>query len=259
MSPKPTLIFVPGAWHTADTWTKICKILENQHQYKCIPLTLPSTQSDPSATLLGDIETVRNAIVAETSQGRDVVVVMHSYGGIPGQSAIKGLTSPKWETDTAESKKTGHVIGLILMASGFVVPAKSFIDGMGGQPPPSFILNKESGFAELVVDPRELFYHDLPEEEGKEWVKKLTKHSMITLTEGGEHTYAGWMDVPSWYLATTEDHALPVEAQRMFVQMTKDAGGDVTLREIHSSHSPMLSRPEETVQVVLDAVASFVK
>ncbi|KIX97027.1 uncharacterized protein Z520_07141 [Fonsecaea multimorphosa CBS 102226] len=264
MSSKPSLVFVPGAWHRAETWGKIATILETQHQYKCRLVTLPSTLSDPAATLLDDIEAVRAAIVAETSQGHDVVVVMHSYGGIPGQSAIKGLTLPKGKPDapspptpSAESRRRGHVIGLIVIASGFVIPAKSFLDGMGGQPPPSWKLDYESGFAEIVADARELFYHDLPEEEGKEWVNKLTKQSLKTLTEGGEHTYPGWMDVPSWYLATKDDKALPVEAQRMFVQMAKDAGASVTLREVESSHSPMLSRPEETVQVVLDATASF--
>ena len=60
--------------------------------------------------------------------------------------------------------------------------------------------------------------------------------------EGGEHAYAGWIDVPVWYLSTMEDRALPVQAQRMFVQCAKDAGADVTVREVESSHSPMLSR-----------------
>src|ERR1022692_3632099 len=35
-------------------------------------------------------------------------------------------------------------------------------------------------------------------------------------------------DLPVWYLATTEDKALPFEAQKYFVQTAKDAGGDVT-------------------------------
>jgi pimeloyl-ACP methyl ester carboxylesterase len=77
--------------------------------------------------------------------------------------------------------------------------------------------------------------------------------------EGGEHSYSDWMDVPVWYLATTEDKALPVQAQRMFVQSAKDAGADVTLREVASSHSPMLSKPKETVDFILEAVAYFTR
>jgi pimeloyl-ACP methyl ester carboxylesterase len=261
MSTKPTLVFVPGAWHRAETWAKLTSILDKQHQYKCISVSLPSTKSDPTATLKDDIDATRDAIQAETTQGHDVVVVMHSYGGIPGQSAIKGLTRPKGTdatTSTSTATQSGHVIGLIIIASGFVVGGKSFLDHTGGVPPPTWKLNYDTGYAEYVADAREMFYHDLPEEEGKEWVGKLMNHSLKTLTEGGEHGYAGWMDVPVWYIATTEDKSLPIEAQRMFVQMAKDAGGDVTLREVESSHSPMLSRPEETAGIVFDAVKAFV-
>jgi len=103
-----------------------------------------------------------------------------------------------------------------------------------------------------------LFYHDLPKEEGEYWVTRLTKQSLKALMEGGEAVYSGWKDVPAWYLATTQDQALPVEAQRFFVQSAKEAGGDVTLREVESSHSPMLSKPQETVDFILEAVAAFV-
>lgn len=64
--------------------------------------------------------------------------------------------------------------------------------------------------------------------------------------------------MPVWFLSTTEDKALPVEAQRMMVQGARDAGADVSVREVESSHSPMLSRPEETVGFVLEAVKAFV-
>ncbi|KIW72960.1 hypothetical protein PV04_01117 [Phialophora macrospora] len=261
MASSPTLVFVPGAWHSAETWGKLAAVLEKQHHYRCIPVSLPSTKSDPSATLKDDIDATSEIIAAETTQGRDVVVVVHSYGSIPGQSAIKGFTRPK-NADTAttptSTSKSGHVIGLIIIASGFVIAGKSFLDGMGGQPPPVWKLNYETGFAEILADAREMFYHDLPEQEGKEWVKKLTPHSLKTLTEGGEHTYAGWMDVPVWYIATTEDKALAVEMQRLFVKMANDAGGNVTLREVQTSHSPMLSRPEETADLIVQAVKAFV-
>lgn len=50
---------------------------------------------------------------------------------------------------------------------------------------------------------------------------------------------------------------MPVQAQRIFVESAREAGGKITLREIESGHSPMLSRPEETVVFKVEAVASF--
>ncbi|KAE8440901.1 hypothetical protein EG329_006322 [Mollisiaceae sp. DMI_Dod_QoI] len=259
MSPKPTLVFVPGAWHSASTWDKVTSLLET-YEYKCISVPLPSTFSDPSATFYADMKAVRDAIEGETTQGRDVVVVVHSYGGLVGVSAIKGLTVTKEETSTSTKDQSGHVIGVIMMATGFAITGMSFLDGAGGKPPPIWKANEETGFAEFLVDPRPLFYHDLPEEEGKYWVSQLKNHSLKSLAEGGEHVYAGWKDVPVWFLATTEDKAFPppaAEIQRMFVQKAKDEGGDVTLREIASSHSPMLSMPKETVDFILEALKAF--
>ena len=140
---------------------------------------------------------------------------------------------------------------------GKKLTADALQDGLGGKPPPSWEVDQQSGFAVLLVYPRQLFYHDLPVEEGEYWVTRLTKQSSKALMEGGEAVYSGWKDVPVWYLATSQDQALPVEAQRFFVQSAKEAGGDITLREVESSHSPMLSKPKETADFLLEAVKAF--
>jgi pimeloyl-ACP methyl ester carboxylesterase len=260
MSQKPTLVFVPGAWHSANVWNKVTSILEAQG-YKCISVTLPTTISDPTKSFKDDFQAVRDAIVSETSQKHDVVVVMHSYGGAVGVSAIKGLTAPKQEaaTPTLDHESSGHVIGIAMMATGFGPSGTTFLEALGGVPPPAWKLNYETGFADLVVDAREGLYHDLPEEEGDLWVSRLLKQSLKALTEGSEYTYAGWMDVPAWYLGTTDDKALPFQAQQYFLQVAKDAGADVTAREIDSSHSPMLSKPKETADFIMEAAAAFAK
>ncbi|KAK4460756.1 hypothetical protein QBC42DRAFT_271718 [Cladorrhinum samala] len=131
------------------------------------------------------------------------------------------------------------------------------MDPFFGHPPPSWRVNKATGFAELVVPPRELFYHDLPEDEAEYWVSQLTSQSLKALFEGGEHAYAGWMDVPVWYIGTIEDRGLPVLAQRMSVGMAREMGGNVVHREMQTSHSPFLSKPEEIVGIILEAVEAF--
>jgi len=259
MTAKPTLIFVPGAWHTAQTWSKVTTLLEAKH-YTCICVTLPSTLSEPNTTFFDDIKAVRDPIIAETTAGRNVVVIVHSYGGAVGCSAVKGLTLPK--QDTSDKTSNGHVIGIASMASGFGPSGVCFIDNFGGTPPPTWTFDPENAFAILVTPPRELFYHDLPASEAEYWISKLTKQAARPLMnkEGGEHAYAGWMDVPVWYLATTEDRAFgpsAAEVQKYIVQVAKDAGADVTVREVESSHSPMLSKPEETAKFIEEAVAAF--
>ncbi|KXX75824.1 DNA replication ATP-dependent helicase/nuclease DNA2 [Madurella mycetomatis] len=160
-------------------------------------------------------------------------------------------------TDQSQTPTAGHVIGLILIASGFTLTGLSFMDPLFGRPPPSWRINSATGYADLVISPRELFYHDLPVDEADYWASRLTNQSLKALFEGGEFAYAGWRDVPVWYIGTVEDRGLPVVMQRMQVGMARAMGGTVEHRELPTSHSPFLSRPEETVGIVLEAVEAF--
>lgn len=213
-------------------------------------VSLPSTAYNPDATFKDDLNAARDAISTETRNGRNVVVIAHSYGGMVGNSAIKDFTK-------ATDSQSGYVIGLILIASGFTLTGMSFMDPFFGHPPPSWRVNNETGYAELVASPREMFYHDLPQEEAEYWVSQLTTQSLKALFEGGEYSYAGWKDLPSWYIGTVEDQGLPVLAQRMSVGMAREMGANVEHRELRTSHSPFLSQPELTVKIILEAVAAF--
>ncbi|SPO03242.1 uncharacterized protein DNG_05924 [Cephalotrichum gorgonifer] len=266
MSSLPTLVFVPGAWHKPTCYGKITKILEEKHKLKCVLVTLQSTTGSPAATFKDDLDAACDAISGETIKGRDVVVIAHSYGGMVANSAIKDFSPNSVPTLTSadppdnnqsQPPTPGHVIGLILIASGFTLTGMSFMDPFFGRPPPSWRVNSETGFADLVASPREMFYHDVPEEEAEYWVSQLTTHSLKSLFEGGEFAYAGWMNVPAWYIGTVEDRGLPVAVQRMGVGIARGMGANVVHREMQTSHSPFLSQPEQTARYVVDAIEAF--
>jgi pimeloyl-ACP methyl ester carboxylesterase len=257
MSAPPTLVFIPGSWHKPTCYNEVTNLLQRQHKLKCISISLPSTAGNPAATFKDDLDAAREAISAETIHGLNVVVIAHSYGGMVGNSAIKGFTQRGFTKSQNQISATGYVIGLILIASGFTLSGLSFMDPFFGHPPPSWRVNNATGYAELVAPPRELFYHDLPENEAEFWVSQLTTQSLKALFEGGEHTYAGWINVPVWYIGTTEDRGLPVMVQRIQVGMAKAMGGNVEHRELHSSHCPFLSQPEMTVRIMVDAIETF--
>jgi pimeloyl-ACP methyl ester carboxylesterase len=273
MATLPTLLFVPGSWHKPTCYSKIIEILNTRHRFRCVAITLPSTRGDPDATFKDDVDVARAAIHNETKEGRNVVVIAHSYGGMVANSSIKEFTRPQGNVEDAttatsssisfqrtaqpEALTTGHVIGLVLIASGFTLTGLSFMDPLFGIPPPAWRVNKETGFADIVIPPRDLFYHDVPKDEAEEAVSQLTPQSLKALFEGGEHSYAGWKDVPAWYIGTTEDRGLPVVIQRMQVGMARELGAHVVHRELQSSHSPFLSQPEEVVQILTQAVQAF--
>ena len=248
-SNAPTLVFVPGSWHKPSCYERIITPLQDEHGLKCVSITLPTTQDNPNATFKDDVDAARQAIINETEANRDVIVIAHSYGGMVGNSAIKGLTNP-----ASTSRATGCVKALVLIASGFTITGLSFMAPLFDNPPPAWRVDKPSGYAVLVMDPRDLFYHDLEPEDAEYWISQLTTQSLKGLFEGGEYAYAGWQDVPVWYMGTVEDRGLPVVVQRMQVGMARGQGATVYHTELRSSHSPFLSMPGEVVRILLDAV-----
>ncbi|KAM0720982.1 hypothetical protein Q7P37_003267 [Cladosporium fusiforme] len=255
MSGPPTLVFVPGAWHKATCYDRVIEPLREKHNINCVAVTLPSTTGNAEATFKDDVDAVRTAIATETTAGRDVIVVVHSYGGIVGESAVKGFTQASAAQDTPTSANpTGHVKALVLIATGFSITGLSFMDPFFGIPPPAWRVNKETGFADIVTSPRQLFYGDLEAEDAAYWVSQIMPQSLKALFEGGEHVYTGWKDVPVWFIGTVEDKGMPVAAQRLNVGMARGQGAVVHHTELISSHSPFLSMPEEVVEIIMCAV-----
>ncbi|KAM0341683.1 hypothetical protein ACHAPU_009931 [Fusarium lateritium] len=255
MPRQTSFVLIPGAWHKPSCYDKIIEPLEVRHHLRCVSVTLPSTTDNPMATFKDDIDAARTAITTEIERGHDVIVVSHSYGGMVGNSVIKGLARNPSKPDTQEN--TGHVIGLILVASGFTFTGVGFMDLFFGRPPPAWRVNKETGYADIVVRPQDFFYNDMPPAEADYHTSMLSTQSLKALFEGGEHAYSGWMDVPVWYIGTTYDKGLPVVAQRISVGMARAMGGHVMHTELPTSHSPFLSQPAQVVQIFLQAYQEF--
>ncbi|CAN8101370.1 unnamed protein product [Discula destructiva] len=253
MPSTPVFVLVPGAWHSASTWDSVISLLQ-ERSYISHAVSLPSTSGDPRASLLDDVKTVQAVVTSHIEAGQDVIIVVHWYGGFVGESALRGLPT---RSKPAANRDHGKVIGLALIGTGFTRTGVSFINALGGQPPPFWRANIESGFAELVGDTTALFYHDMSLEEGRAWTRKLLPQSLKSLFEGGEQAYMGWQDVPVWYLITLEDRGLPVEVQRWMANDAREQGADVTTREIGSGHCPMLSRCEETVEFLIEAATAL--
>jgi pimeloyl-ACP methyl ester carboxylesterase len=54
-----------------------------------------------------------------------------------------------------------------------------------------------------------------------------------------------WKSFPSWYLVTQSDQAIPPDAQRLFAKRM-----GATIVEVNSSHLPMVSHPDEVVELI---------
>lgn len=87
----PTIIIVPGAFHTPAHWESVTKLLTDA-SFNVVPLHLPSVGHNArDSGLLEDIEVIRLAIKAEITNGHNVILVVHSAGGVAGCAALDGL------------------------------------------------------------------------------------------------------------------------------------------------------------------------
>jgi hypothetical protein len=104
-----------------------------------------------------------------------MIFIAYLYNGIVGNSTIKGPANTN-ESQASTATSRGYVIGLILIASGFTFaglpPGHSWIHSLVIHP--FWRVNNDTSYTELVIPPRELFYHDLPPEEADYWVSQLT-------------------------------------------------------------------------------------
>lgn len=94
-------------------------------------------------------------------------------------------------------------------------------------------------------DPIDGFYHDLPSADAEYWSAKLRRHSLATFNVGASS--AAWRKIPSSYLIAQDDHAIDPEIQEFMVKGCKEQGANMEVERIFSSHSPFLSKPDETV------------
>jgi pimeloyl-ACP methyl ester carboxylesterase len=95
----------------------------------------------------------------------------------------------------------------------------------------------------------EIFYNDLSDEEVQKWTSKLNKHA--TKSFEAPCTYAAWKHIPSTYLFCGKDNAVTVPGQEALI--SQPGANFNVVRFENASHSPFLSMPKETADVIREA------
>lgn len=126
---KSTILIVPGSFSAASHYDTLIAAL-HALSYPAVVSDLPSASRlppAPAASMADDAAHFHGIAESLADEGRDIVIVTHSYGGVPGTEAAKGLAKVDRE---AEGKK-GGVIRLVYLTS--IVPAVggSLVSTMG--------------------------------------------------------------------------------------------------------------------------------
>ncbi|KAI9760615.1 MAG: hypothetical protein M4579_001584 [Chaenotheca gracillima] len=243
---KPAVILVPGAFSPTSVYHQVIPLLEAAG-HSCVVVTLPSAGGNPPVQDFNeDVSAVTAALkrVIEHEGGSDCLLVMHSYGGVPGSEAVAG-----WDrAERAKAGLKGGVLGLLYLAS-FVVPSgKSLFDMAGGKPPYFWDVQ---GDVVNAMKPEEVFFNDLPVDVAQYWAKLMKPQSLGSINS--PRASRGWKGIPSTYLLCEKDNAIPPEAQEGMVAAVNADGDDFILLRCDAGHMPQLSKPELVVQLIKDA------
>ena len=219
-----TVVLVHGAWHGGWAWQPVVDGLQARG-VRAVAVDLPSSGADPATRggLAADAAVVRTVV---GQQDGPVVLVGHSYGGVPITQASAGAA---------------NVRHLVYVAAFMPDVGESLLGVLGGETP-DWIEVVEDGAALRATRNREIFYGDVDEETAARASARLVPQSVTSFTD--EPSAAGWHEIPSTYLVAEQDAAIPPAGQE---QMAQRAG---TVHRLATSHSPFLSQPDAVVDLL---------
>ncbi|KAJ0123622.1 hypothetical protein J7T55_012088 [Diaporthe amygdali] len=240
MTSSTTFVFVPGAWHPASAIDPVAKPL-SAAGYAVRGVDLPSVGAEPPLDGFGpDVDAISKVIAEEADKGQDVVLFMHSYGGVVGTEACRGLGGK----DREAAGKKGGVIRLIYCTAFMVGEGVSLMDMLGNQPLPWFIIS-DSETRVKPNTPEEIFYNDLSADEAKKSIDTLKHHSYKAFAT--KLTYPAYKHIPTTYHLCKKDNAIPLFVQEKMVEDGRALGVTIETETFDASHSPFLSLPNEVV------------
>lgn len=215
---SPSVLVVPGAWHKPDHFRLLVGELSDVDVHT---VTLTSSGDDPSALrdMHGDADVIARAAAAIDGP---VVVVAHSYGGVPTTQAFR---------------QAGNVARIIYLAAFQLLAGESLISAGGGSLMSWTRRRRQKGIGDYVdvVSPMTVFYNDVEAVTAQSAVAQLGSQSYASMTQ--PLTATAWQTIPSTYVICEADNAIPVAAQELMAGRADD------VVRLPTSHSPFLSRP----------------
>ncbi|HKU72354.1 MAG TPA: alpha/beta hydrolase [Pyrinomonadaceae bacterium] len=226
---KPTIVFVHGLWADGSSWNKLINPLADKG-YKVISVQNPTT------SLEDDVAATKRAI--DRANG-DVILVGHSWGGFVISEAgvdprvkalvyIAAFAPDKGETvaSLSESVSPTTLSGFLQNANGYLTLSR---DGVA-----------------------KAFAGDLNQKEQD--VVYAVQQPAFQKVFGDVASGVAWKTKPSWYVVASDDKTINPELEK---RMAQRANARTTI--VKAGHIAMLSKPNEVLNVILDAAKSVGK
>jgi pimeloyl-ACP methyl ester carboxylesterase len=236
MMANPTVVLVHGAFADASGFAGVIRELQSQGVEVRAPM-------NPLRGLAFDADAIARYT---TSIDGPVLLAGHSYGGAvisQAASAVKDATGLVYLSAFAldEGESCASVLGQFppsLLASTSI---PSPYDAPGAAGGPDLLIK--------IADFQRTFCADLPDDLAATMAVSQRPLSAAALTE--QATMAGWKRLPSWYMVSEHDNALPPDAQRFMASRA-----EALTESVDGSHAAYIARPDVAAGLILKALAA---
>lgn len=132
---KPVIVFAHGAWHQPLHYLSLLRSIQAKGHTVVSPVnaTLDLKGLSAGKTCQDDTKVIRDAMRPFLESGEDIVLVCHSYGGIPGTDAVEGNTV---QERAAKGLKGGVKSVVYIASSALPQRGMCIFDMVGGGPEP---------------------------------------------------------------------------------------------------------------------------
>ena len=222
---KVSIVFVHGLWADGSCWCEVAPaLIAEGHEVISV--------QNPLSTLADDVAATQRAIAKLEAP---IVLVGHSWGGVVITAAGN---NPK--------------VKALVYVAAFAPEENESIGELTKEYPVAILQHLEFVDGYLWLTKEGIQKHIAADLTIKQWEDIHYKQAPSpALLLGEKMNNPAWKEKSSWYIIAKNDHAISPVLQEI---MAKRICARIT--ELETSHLPMLSKPEEILKVIREAIAS---
>lgn len=130
---KPAILIVHGAWHhPAYLHSLVHELRQKGHDVSCPHLPTCNNAIPPNKKFEDDVKLIRDTATTLADEGKEIIALMHSYGGVVGTDALYDLSLQSRST----AGLNGGIRRLVYMCAFIPQKGQSLAGIFGGGLPP---------------------------------------------------------------------------------------------------------------------------